>query len=490
MSDKFFYTSSIAFFGGIFIFSFYDVSFVVLIACLVLCLVSFSVTRLKKLKYGTKLFLIMALSFGLGAFRIEITKHSEHPLDLSLGSKVNFKGIICDEPSQRQNSQGLCFQPDDSADKILLSAAKSPQRMYGDRISITGKLESPKNFVAYENGPEFDYISYLAKDDIRYVMNRPKISVAGSNAGNRLIAGLIWIKSAFMARIEVALSEPQAALMGGLLLGTKGALPQEVNDNFKRSGLTHILVLSGSNVTVVAESLARVFSFLPPAIGQVAGAFSIILFALMTGASSTTVRATVMALIGLLARAMGRRYDVVRALVISAVVMLIQNPRILAFDISFQLSFLATIAVIFVSPLVKGRLSFVPEFFGMREILSMTLATQLFTFPFIFFKMGEISIIALIPNLLVLPVVPYAMLGGFIVGMLGFIHPVLAIPFAIITNLMLVYMLKITVLFSSFPFATIKATLGSPFLFVSYAVFTIILYFLWRQKNSIQQSPN
>lgn len=433
-------------------------------------------------------------AFSLGGLRMEMAKGGGHPLDASIGKNISLSGIICDEPAIRESSQGLCLESEDRArtgnDKILLNAGKFPLYAYGDTVQVFGRLDMPRNFLTYEGGPEFDYVSYLAKDGIRYSMSRPKIRKTASGKGFWLISALINIKSAFMDRIGRLIPEPQASLVGGLLLGEKGALPKDVVDDFKRSGLTHILVLSGSNVTVVAESLLKIFAIFPRAVGQSLGASSIVLFAIMTGASATTVRATLMALIGLLAQATARKYDVVRALIIAASVMLMQNPRILVFDISFQLSFLATIAVIFVSPVVKERLTFIPEKFGMREIMSMTISTQLFTLPFIFYKMGEISIIALVPNLLVLPIVSLAMLGGFIAGTLGFVWMPLALPAALATKLMLSYMLTITHFFSSFPLATIQASISVPLLVLSYFFLVLGLIFLRRKENNSRPSTN
>lgn len=440
---------------------------------------------------SNKLFYSFFLTFFVAVFTFSFVKIAgAHPLDISIGKKVQLKGVICTEPDQKELTQRFCFEPYKSKDKIIVNAPRFPKYEYGDELWLSGTLKLPENFEAYEGGPEFDYVSYLGKDDIRYTMSRPQVKKLSAGKGSWLVSRLIDIKNAFMDRIEVLLPEPYSSLVGGLLLGEKGTLPQDVNDNFKRSGLTHILVLSGSNVTVVAESLLRMFSFLPRIIGQSLGGFSIVLFALMTGASATTIRATFMALIGLLSRGIGRKYDVVRALTLAAFVMLIQNPRILVFDISFQLSFLATLAIIYVSPLVKERLSFVTEKFGVRETLAMTISSQIFTLPFILFKMGEISVIALIPNLLVLPTVSYAMLLGFITGIVGLVSTTVAWPFAWITRLILTYMIKIVTLFGSLSFATVRITLGPIFLFVSYAIYTAILIYLWRRRNSSQLSAN
>ena len=505
MQNASFYSFSIAFLLGVAFCSIFDMGDVgrevfvwILICTTILFLVSaisfLAFRRLSPKKRVTAIVLGTILCFCLGALRMEITKGGDHPLDNSVGQKISLSGFICDEPTVKDSTVSLCFEPMDvkgNSDRILINVSKSGAYEYGECISIEGKLGLPKNFYAYDGGPEFDYVSYLKKDQIRFTMMRPKVTVIQGFSGNIIVSYLIKIKSIFMESIRRSIPEPQASLVGGLLLGEKGTLPKRINDDFKRSGLTHILVLSGSNVTVVAESLLIIFSFLPRSLGRIFGALSVVLFALMTGASATTIRATIMALTRLFTESCARRYDVSRSLTLSAVFMIIDNPLILMFDISFELSFLATIAVVYVAPLVKQRLGFIPEFFGMREVISMTLATQLFTLPFIFFKMGQISVIALLPNLLVLPMVPYAMLGGFITGILGLVHYVVAFPIASITRTILAYMLSVTSFFSAFPFATIQATFGPLVLCVSYIFFGISIWFLRRRmKNSSRQSAN
>jgi competence protein ComEC len=425
---------------------------------------------------------MIACSFSLGLLRSSVAGVDEHPLDGFVGSAVSFEGIICGEPEAKETSQRFCFRPDGSGDGVMVSADLYPGYAYGDRLLIEATLEYPENFLTYEGGPEFDYISYLAKDDIRFVMKKPRVVVLAHDEGDPIVSTLFRLKGLFMGHINDSMPEPHASLVVGLLLGEKGSLPQDVSDDFRRSGLTHILVLSGSNVSVVAENLVRVFSLLPRVIGLWMGALSVVLFALMTGASSTTIRASIMALVVIMARGVGRRYDVTRALCVAALLMIMQNPRVLAFDIGFQLSFLATLALIYVSPIVTVWLAFVPEKFGLREILVTTVATQIFTLPFILHAMGEISIISLVTNVLVLPCVSWAMLGGFMVGTFGFIHHLLALPFVLATSALISYMISVVGYFGPLPFSALRLSMGEPQLVVVYSLYVLFIW-RWRRRN-------
>jgi competence protein ComEC len=485
MKGPLFHSITLSFFAGVFLASRFSLGWqvsAVFGAISLIVLIGFMVIR-KGGMARSSMIAVIACSLSVGFIRSSLAGVHDHPLDGQVGKSATLVGIICAEPERKDVTQRFCFAPDGSPDRIMVSSDRYPEYRYGDRLSVTAKLESPENFLTYEGGPEFDYVSYLAKDEIRYVMKKPKVHIVERGAGSTLVSALVSIKGAFMGNINGSMPEPHASLVAGLLLGEKGSLPQDVNDDFRRSGLTHILVLSGSNVSVVAENLVKAFSFLPRALGQGMGAVSIVLFALMTGASSTTIRASVMALVVILARGVGRRYDVVRALSIAAFVMVLQNPRILAFDIGFQLSFLATLALIYVSPIVTKWLAFVPERFGLREILVTTVATQIFTLPFILYAMGEISIISLVTNVLVLPCVSWAMLGGFMVGTFGFMHPVIAWPAMIVTSALVSYMMAVVGFFGPLPFAAMRLSIGEPLLVAVYSLYVFFIW-RWRRRNS------
>ena len=160
-----------------------------------------------------------------------------------------------------------------------------------------------------------------------------------------------------------------------------------------------------------------------------------------------------MATLALVARATGRNYDVARALLLAAVLMIFLNPTLLVYDVSFQLSMLATMAVIFLAPRIEKYFLWVPTFFELRDIVSVTVAAYIFVFPFILYQMGNFSLVALPANVLILPFIPFTMLLGFLTGFAGLIWYVLAIPFGFISYLFLHYELSVISFFSNLPFA-------------------------------------
>lgn len=487
MGNTAFYATALSFFVGVFTASASEVSFVLLAIGLTVGTVAWALAFRRNARIA--LASACLCLFALGALRAEWAGRGGHSFDAQIGVKAAYRGVVCAEPEPRDVDVRFRFCLEGSEDRVLVTAARYPEYHYGDVLELTGRIELPENFEAYPGGPEFDYVSYLAKDQVRYLMKRPTVTATGENRGSAIVRGLIALKSAFVGRVQALFPEPEASLLGGILLGEKGSLPEDVSDDFKAVGLTHILVLSGSNVTVVADAFLKAFSALPRALGQGLGALSIILFAVMTGASSTTVRATSMALIALVARSVSRRSDASRALTVAAVCMVMHNPLILAFDVSFQLSLLATLALIYVSPLVSDRLGFVTERFGLREMLSATVSTQVFTAPFILYKMGVISVVSLVPNLLALPAVPPAMAGGFAAAMAGFASETLALPLAWGTTALLSWVIKVAGAFGALPFAALQIQ-ASPFgLACAYAVIVALLVFGWRRKAIRDSSP-
>ena len=227
-------------------------------------------------------------------------------------------------------------------------------------------------------------------------------------------------------------------------------------------------------------------SFLPRVAGIGMSSLSIVLFAVMTGAGATVVRASLMALLVLLARATGRVSEMATLLFVAAFAMLMHNPKILVFDPSFQLSFLATIGLLFLAPRWTRYFSFLPKRFGIREAASATVATQIFVFPFIAYTIGEISVVSFLVNILILPLIPLSMLFSFLAATTGFFHYILSIPFSFTAFTLLEYELLVTKFFASFTYASVVVTNFS-FVSLIFVYATLIFLFFWRTKEKKKQ---
>ena len=383
---------------------------------------------------GISLFAVFLLAMGLGMARYDFTERDSvrAGLESSVGQSFALQGIISDEPDVREGNTRLVLEvpSEEGTTRVLLVAPHEPKYEYGDRVEVKGKLEFPKNFTDEKTLREVDFASFLAKDGIYYEMFQPKITLLSRGAGNKVTENLFEFKDAFVKNINELIPQPHASLLGGLVVGAKQSLGKELLDDFRTVGVIHIVVLSGYNITIIAVFIEWLLSRLRKNLRLGLSAFVMILFAIMVGASATVIRATVMALLALLARGTGRMYAVTRALLVAGAIMLLHNPKILVFDVSFQLSFLATLGLIYVSPFIEPHVKWVTTWWHLREIVVATLATQIFVLPFLLYKTGMFSIVSLMVNLLVLSAIPLTMFFGFLAGILAFISTALATPFA------------------------------------------------------------
>ncbi len=434
-----------------------------------------------------------ALGLIFGMMRYDLWANSEHDprVERSVGTFVSLEGTIATEPDAREGRTSYIVSVDrvlpdavlSSPERVILQANRFPEYRYGDRIRIEGKLARPEAFKN-DDGRTFDYPSYLATKGVYYRMSYANTERVGEGEGNRLIALLLRIKRSFQHSLESAIPEPENGLLEGVLLGEKQALGKEWVDRFREAGIVHVVVLSGYNMTVVAEWLLASFRFLGFAASLAIGAIGVVLFAIMTGGGATVVRAALMSILALVARATGRTYDMGRALLIAGASMILMDPGILPFDPSFQLSFLASLGLVYLSPYFDERTTRLARFPAFREVLVATLSTQILVLPLLLFSTGTLSLVSLPANLLVLPVIPIAMFFGFVAGVAGYLHPFLAIAVGLPAYGVLGYVLGVAKYASLFPYASVSVSTFGPFaLALSYLAIALFLFRYHRSRR-------
>ncbi len=512
MQKDFFYIVLMGFTGGIFFRSFFDfgISFSWFFIFLGIISIVFYLIKSKTCRCPTPANLsnilvvgVLLLSVGVGMLRFDAVGLDKDNLvlDSLVGEKIKATALVVDEPDNREDNTRLVVKfkdldarrlsnleaglpsENDIDEKVLITVNHYPKFKYGDEIEIFGQLKKPKNFAS-DDSREFDYISYLAKDGIYYQMFYPEVNFVSEGNGNIIKEKLFAVKNAFLSQIKKLIPEPHSSLLGGLVVGAKESLGKDLQEDFRKTGLIHIVVLSGYNLTIVADFMMNLFSFLPAVFSTLLGAISIILFAIMTGASATIVRASIMALLVMLARSTGRVNQMTRTLFLAGFLMLLQNPNILVFDPSFQLSFMATFGLIVLSPRVEKYFQFVPERFNLRESVTAVISTQIFVLPLLLYMMGDFSVVSVLVNLLVLMFIPATMLMGFLTGVIGFVSLLLATPFAYITYGLLVYELKIVDIFASLPFSSFHISYFPVWLmFGIYGMYFVLLSVLKKDSS-------
>ncbi|MDE2078904.1 MAG: ComEC family competence protein [Patescibacteria group bacterium] len=405
---------------------------------------------------------------------------------------VSLEGVIAEEPDVRASATLLTLDVkkingNPGAGRVLVSASPLTQLAYGDRVVATGKIERPAPF-ATDFGRVFDYPKYLATSGITHVMPFGSVHVIAGGEGNPFVAALLSVKHVLERGIAIALPEPESSLAGGLLLGDKQSLGDSITQAFRRAGDVHIIVLSGYNVSVIIDAILFIALYvLPKRCALALAALAAIAFTVMTGASETTIRAAAMALIVLLAKGLNRPAEGLRILLIVAAGMALWNPYLVLYNLSYQLSILATLGLILFSGPIKKRIPFVTDAWGFREIVSATVATQLTVLPLLVFSVGQVSLVSLATNILVLPVISFSMLVSFIAALLALVSYWLAFPATAVAYALLHYVIAISVWLGNLPFAVIQVPLEDMSLWLAtiglvYAL--AALFFVWRFKRT------
>ncbi|MEK7613276.1 MAG: ComEC/Rec2 family competence protein [Patescibacteria group bacterium] len=376
------------------------------------------------------------------------------------GARVHMVGVVSSAPEKRETTTRLRVQIESvnqhpTLGVVMVSTDPYNAFHYGDRVAIEGVIKKPESFET-DTGRAFNYEKFLRAHRVTHVISFANVEVVEENAGNQIIAALTSFKDTLVSRIELLLPDPEAPLLSGLLLGEQQSLGTRLYESFQRAGVVHMVVLSGYNVSLIVQALSKITeTFLPLAARSTVLILAIVSFALMTGASETTVRASLMAGILLVGTLLARPHDALRALLVAGGVMVLWNPYLLLFDLSFQLSFVATAGILLWANPLAQKLSWLTERFGIREIAGATLAAQIAVLPVLVLSIGSVSLVAPFANILVLGAVPYAMFFGFVASVISFVHPLLALPFTFITQALLVYILTVSVWFGNLPFAAI-----------------------------------
>jgi competence protein ComEC len=271
--------------------------------------------------------------------------------------------------------------------------------------------------------------------------------------------GTSWIdefRRNFAAGMQSALPEPVASFALGLLIGQRTTLPEHVDDQLRHVGLTHIIAVSGYNLTVIVIACRRLLSARSKFQATATCVLLIGLFLLITGSSPPIVRASIISVLGIAAWYYGRQIQPLVLLLTGAAITVVANPIYLWGNVSWYLSFLAFYGVLVLAPLITKRIMGNKEPRMLTGILIESACANVMVLPYILYIFGETSLVSLPANLLVVPLIPLAMVLGLAAGLGGLLVPMLAGWFAWPAQMLLTYMLDIANLLSRIPHAYIE----------------------------------
>lgn len=291
------------------------------------------------------------------------------------------------------------------------------------------------------------------------------------------------IRDWFSGAVRQAIPEPEASLGVGFLVGERRSLPEELDTALKAAGLTHIVVASGYNLTILVNLSRRLFLKLSKFLAAFVSGGMIVAFIAVTGMSPSMSRAGLVAGLGLFAWYYGRKFHPIVLLLIAAAITLLVQPAYAQGDLGWQLSFASFAGVLMVAPLLQNY------FYGekkpgvIRQVFFETLSAFMCTVPLIVLVFGQFSNVAIPANLLVLPLVPLAMLLTFVAGVVALIAPGLATLAGLPATLILGYMTKVTIYLGELPWAQTTLSLSSYAFTIYYVALILLCLYFWRRTG-------
>ncbi len=377
--------------------------------------------------------------FSLGGMRYALVQPEITPAFIAwyndTGQKYLIHGWVAAPPDVRDSgirlrvrveqlrpAETLTFRP---VEGLLLARLPAGQAWrYGDRIRLEGSPETPPE------GEAFSYRAYLARQGIHTVLKAEEAHRLAGERGNPLLRLLLRFKARALKTVYRLWPDPEASLLAGILLGVESGIPAPVQAAFQETGTSHVIAISGFNITIVAGLFITFFGrWWGLRRGTLLAVAGVVVYTLLVGADAAVVRAAIMGAVTLFARLLGRRQAALNTLAFTAALMTALDP-FTPWDVGFQLSFAATLGlVLYADPLTRAfersALRLLPETWVRRaggavsEYVLLTFAAQITTLPVMAYHFGALSWVAFLTNPVILPVQPPIMTLGGLAALLG-----------------------------------------------------------------------
>lgn len=411
----------------------------------------------------------LALFAGVifGLWRGTIAKNAEVVVSQAIGKEVMIEATVKEDIDTNAQGQiilrlGSLVIDGKPTDGTVWATTRTKAQIHrSDRVAVTGRLSK-----GFGNFSASVYQASLQK------VNRPE---PGDVA--------LKVRDTFATGVEKAISEPQSSLGLGYLVGQRRGLPSELDAALVAAGLTHIVVASGYNLTILVRLARRLFENVSKYLSLLSASAMILGFIAITGLSPSMSRAGLVAGLSLLAWYYGRRFHPLVLLPFAMAVTVLFQPSYAWGDLGWQLSFAAFAGVMIFAPLLQAY------FYGdkperpLRRILIETIAAQIWTLPILLFSFGSLSVVAPLANILLLPLVPLAMLLTFVAGIAGLLLPAIAAIAGLPAQVLLTYMTSTATYFGNLSWAVQEVRIGSVWFGLLYVIIIGLSVYMWRKTR-------
>jgi competence protein ComEC len=387
-----------------------------------------------------------------------------------------FSGIVVNDPRQGTNGQ-LSFYLRTDAGKLLINTDSPVKFFYGDAVAVFGRIQTPQ---------PGSFGNFLAKERVVGQMTNPQITLLSNGGGNKILAFLFLQKEKIKLSFDRLLPPTKSEFLFGVLMGVNENFSQQFSLNLAASGLRFLTAVDGLHMAIMVFIIFGFCNyFLPRRWAFLLSFIIIFLFIALTGFTASGVRAAIMAFAAGLAAQVGRQYSPRNALLLAALVLTLQNPKVPVFDAGFQLSFLAVLSIVYFKPVFAGllRLDGKRDFLGLKASLLITLSVQLATAPVLMSQFQNFSLTAFMASVLAVVALPYLLAMGFLLAVFSLIFYPLARLLCFVVSPLTGYFIFIINLFAKWaiPFNP----KFSPVAIAAYYILLIGLMFWFYRKKTV-----
>lgn len=337
-----------------------------------------------------------------------------------------------------------------------------------DRISFESKISPIENF-----SPWFAYDKFLLTKGIYFQSFLQTVQKIGKKDLPEWKKWILTLRQLILDTVYNMYPHDEAVFLAGILIGAREDMGKELSNNFNRSWLTHLVAVSGFNITIIIIFLWFLFQFLPLYLRGVLILFCITFFVLLVGDNIPVIRAWIMGWIGYLILMVWRKADHLSILLATALVLVLFSPLSLNYDTSFHLSFLAVVGLLYFQDFWKKVFLFLPKKFAIQESFVLTMSAMTTTLPIMMFGFWQVSIVSPITNMLVGWVIPFAMLFWFLSFLGNILFPIVWYGIGFIEYFLLKYVILVVNFFWWHDIALLKID------FWSFGIYIEILYFMF-----------
>lgn len=409
------------------------------------------------------------------------------------GSEVELTGFINSESDKNEKTVNYVVKTEklksfnkvcNVKEKILISAympdSKFMEMDYGQKIIVRGKLEIPEKS---RNPGGFDYRKYLAQKGVygTVFINQDDLIILKTKQKASIYKSALLVKNRIIDSINRNFSKKHASLLNAMMIGYKNDLDDDLRNSMERAGIVHIMAVSGMHAAFIMIPFYMLFYLIRcnKKTANFIMIFLLIFYAYITGFTASVTRAVIMAVIVLTARLINRESDILTSVSLAALLILVNNPYSI-YGVGFQLSFSATLAIIFLHKKLRSIIKNInlPKFF--KDYFTVSASAQIGLIPLTAFYFNTISVIALLLNIIVIPIVQVVIFLGLFMVIFAQFSSVLTSILSFIIKSLLNVLINITEFSAEIPLSCIKVI--TPSLLIILLYYLVLLFIVYRKK--------